>query len=39
MLANEKENQVLRVWSIAGHGKGEVDHIGGVSKISIKRAV
>ena len=22
MLANEKEKQVLRVWSIAGHGKG-----------------
>ena len=27
MLANEKEKQVLRVWSIAGHGKGE-DGIG-----------
>ena len=38
MLANEKEKQVLRVWSIAGHGKG-VDDIGCVAKISIKGAV
>ena len=36
MLANEKEKQVLRVWSIAGHGKREFDHVGGVAKISIK---
>ena len=38
MLANEKEKQALRVWSIAGHGK-EVDYISGMTKISIKRAV
>jgi len=31
-LANQKRKQVLRVWSIAGHGKGEVDHVGWHSK-------
>ena len=39
MLATQKEKQVKRVWSIAGHGKREVDHIDGMAKISIKRAV
>ena len=39
VLANEKEKQVLRVWSNAGHEKGEVDHLGGVAKIFVKRAV
>lgn len=35
MLADKKEKQVLRVWTIAGHGRGEVDHVGGVAKIPI----
>ena len=39
MLTNEKERQVLRVWSVAGHGKGEVGYISGMTKISIKIAV
>ena len=39
MLTNEKEKQVLKIWSIAGHGKGEVGCISGMTKISIKIAV
>lgn len=39
MLANGKEKRVLSIWSIAGHVKGEIDHIGSVAKISIKRVV
>ena len=39
MLENEKEKQVLRVWSNVGHEKGEVDHVVGVGKIFVKRAV
>ena len=38
-LASSQEKQVLCLWSIAGHGKGEVDHVGGVAKIAIKRAI
>ena len=38
-LANSQQKQVLHLWSIAGHGKGEVDHVGGVAKIIIKRAI
>ena len=39
MLVKKKEKQVLRLNSIADHGKGEVDHVGDVAKIFIKRAV
>ena len=39
MLANQNEKQVLRVWSNTGHGKGEVDRVGGVAKMSITRAL
>ena len=39
MLTYGKKKQVLRVWPNAGHGKWEVDHIGGMAKIFIKRAV
>ena len=38
-LANSQQKQVLRLWSIAGYGKGEVDHVGGVAKIAIKHAI
>ena len=39
MLTNEKVKQFLKVWSIVGHGKREVDYASGMTKISIKRAV
>ena len=38
-LANSQQKQVLHLWSIAGHGKDEVNHTGGVAKIAIKRAI
>eukprot|EP00794_Sanderia_malayensis_P020851 gene20851-22896_t len=38
-LSNEYNSIIIRVWSIAGHGKGEVDHVGGVAKITIKREI
>ena len=38
-LANSQQKQVLCLWSIAGHGKGEVDHVGGVTNIAIKQAI
>ena len=30
---------VIRVYGIAGHGKGEVDHVGGLTKLAVRRAV
>lgn len=30
---------LIRLFSIAGHGKGEVDHVGGLAKCSIRRFV
>ena len=29
----------VAISSIAGHGKGEVDHVGGLSKVTIRRAI
>ena len=31
--------QKPRIWSIAGHGKGEVDHIGGIAKVAIRQEI
>ena len=30
---------IIRVYSVAGHGKGEVDHVGGLAKCAIRRYV
>ena len=38
-ISNREDKQLIRIWSIAGHGKGEVDHVGGVAKIAIRREV
>ena len=27
---------IIRIWSIVGHGKGEVDHVGGIAKVNIR---
>ena len=37
--ANTKDAIIIRIWSIAGRGKGEVDHVGGLAKVSIRRAI
>ena len=38
-LANKKNITIIRIWSIAGHGKGEVDHVGGLGKVTIRRGI
>lgn len=38
-ICNKIGVPVLRVFSIAGHGKGEVDHVGGTVKCAIRRYV
>ena len=38
-VATEYNCRIIRVWSIAGHGKGEVDHVGGLGKVAIRRAI
>lgn len=38
-LCNRQERKILRVYGIAQHGKGEVDHVGGIAKNSIRKAV
>ena len=30
---------LIRIYSIAGHGKGEVDHVGGLAKVEIRREI
>ena len=38
-ISNKIAVPVIRVFSIAGHGKGEVDHVGGTTKCAIRRYV
>ena len=38
-MADENNIDVIRIYGIAGHGKGEVDHVGGIAKTSIRREV
>ena len=38
-IANKNEIAIVRVFGIAGHGKGEVDHIGGLAKVTIRREI
>ena len=38
-LANLHNKTVIKPYSVAGHGKGEVDHVGGVAKFSIRMKV
>ena len=33
LLANSQNGMVVRLWGIEGHGKGEVDHAGGITKV------
>ena len=30
---------IICIWSIAGHGKGEVDHVGGIAKVTITQDI
>ena len=38
-FANRLRALLLRIYGISGHGKGEVDHVGGISKVAIRREV
>lgn len=38
-LANELNHTVIRIFGVANHGKGEVDHVGGLAKVAIRLAV
>ncbi|XP_066925552.1 uncharacterized protein [Clytia hemisphaerica] len=38
-LAKRLDTTIVRVYGIAEHGKGEVDHVGGVAKTSVRREV
>ena len=38
-LATNKDITIVRIWSIARHGKGEVNHVGGLGKVTIRRAI
>ena len=38
-LSNELNSTVLRIYSIPGHGKGEVDHVGGIVKVAVRREI
>ena len=33
--SHEYQRPVIRLYGIAGHGKGEVDHVGGVAKVAV----
>ena len=38
-IAETFQTTVVRLYSIAGHGKGEVDHVGGIAKVKVRREV
>ena len=38
-LSNELGSTIVRMYGIAGHGKGEVDHVGGVAKVAVRRQI
>ena len=38
-LATKYQITIIRIFGIAGHGKGEVDHVGGLAKISLRRGI
>jgi len=38
-LADTFNFSIIRIFSVAGHGKGEVDHVGGLAKCAIRRYV
>ena len=38
-LANQYNVNIVRVYGIAEHGKGEVDHVGGLAKTAVRKEV
>ena len=39
LLANNWNVNIIRIYGIAEHGKGEVDHVGGLAKTAVRRVV
>ena len=38
-ISNKNGRKMIRVYGTAGHGKGEVDNVGGLTKISLRRKI
>ena len=38
-IANTSGWQIIRIYSVAGHGKGEVDNVGGVAKVAVRQEI
>jgi hypothetical protein len=38
-LANKLGKSIIRIYGIASHGKGEVDHVGGLIKTCLRRSI
>ena len=38
-ICNKYELKIIHVYSVAGHGKGQVDHVGGLAKVAIRREI
>ena len=38
-ISNKYNKTLIQVYGIAGHGKGEVDHVGGVAKVAIRQEI
>ena len=32
-LAPRNNVKIIRIYGVAGHGKGEIDHVGGIAKV------
>ena len=38
-LSDVFRKPIIHIWSIAGHGKGEVDHVSGIAKVTIRQDI
>ena len=38
-ISDQIQIPIIRLYSVAGHGNGEVDHVGGLAKIAIRRYI
>ena len=38
-LSDKYKIEIIRIYNIAGHGKSEVDHVGGLAKVAIWREI
>ena len=38
-MSNKFQKPIIRIFGVAGHGKGEVDHVGGTAKVAVRREI